>query len=387
MIVLTICLLFCRQMVAQNLFQKIAATSSPQGKAVFKTPYSRLYVACGQSGIRMTDARLNLIDSFNTGGDASDIHAIEGNVMTQVYVADGSGGLVVFVASPQSLGTMTDSVQFGSPAKLVTCQGAYAYVVTLNNHVYTVNVNDPHNIFITASYYTGSALAIPEGIFVKGNYLYMAENGANGGFEVLNISSPSSITQVSKTATPGFQYDIFVQDTIAYLYEGDRLRTYSIANPASPAALDTFFIGSKKYEILSLNNLVIALGTQLSAHHNDSVLASYAATFPYQGIFVSQDTIFAVGDSLHAFRLTGNISTGIKKADTYACTLYPNPAGPVLNIESSDPVDHLEIMNAAGKLVVTGRGNHVHLTGIRSGVYFVKFVVCGETYIRRFIKE
>lgn len=287
---------------AQYVFNKLSSISTPSGNAVY-VEGSKAYVAAGTNGVFVYNisnpASPALLGSFNTAGEAKEIVA-SGNY---IYVADGTGGFVMLDAGNLSNITMTDSVKFGSPAKLLALNGNFALVVTNDNNVYRVTLGNPSNLQVNGTYYTGSSLSIPEGIFAKNNYLYMAENGANGGFEILDIGS-GSITQKSKTSTPGFQYDVYVEDTVAFLFEGNRLRRYGITNAMSPVLLSTYNIGDKKYEIAPSNNLVVQMGNDLAAYKQDTLVASYVPGFSrYEGIFTKGDTVFAVGDSLHIFIL------------------------------------------------------------------------------------
>jgi cell division inhibitor SulA len=57
-------------------------------------------------------------------------------------------------------------------------------------------------------------------------------------------------------------------------------------------------------------------------------------------------------------------------------TFYPNPVRDILNLEAEAVMDHVWIMNSLGKVVlekeVSGKSLQLNLSGLNSGVYFVK---------------
>ena len=68
-------------------------------------------------------------------------------------------------------------------------------------------------------------------------------------------------------------------------------------------------------------------------------------------------------------------------------TLYPNPTQDILNIESQEPIDSVQIYSLNGVLVKEGNNTSLRVSELPSGVYFVRILINNKTLTKKFIKS
>lgn len=75
-------------------------------------------------------------------------------------------------------------------------------------------------------------------------------------------------------------------------------------------------------------------------------------------------------------------------------TIYPNPATDWLTIEnnSNQPIDNLELINAAGQVINSLELSdsiqpQIALQGLPSGIYYLRVTQAGQTLVRKIIKQ
>lgn len=82
---------------------------------------------------------------------------------------------------------------------------------------------------------------------------------------------------------------------------------------------------------------------------------------------------------------------GLESLQSAQVTLYPNPAGSVINISSSDNFESVEIYDMKGQLVWSGHinagDNSIDLSTLSKGVYTIRMRNDFETVNRKIIKE
>jgi hypothetical protein len=59
---------------------------------------------------------------------------------------------------------------------------------------------------------------LAEGVYVSGNYAYVADGGA--GLRVIDVSNPANPREVGFFDTPGFAEDVYVSGNYAYVAMG-----------------------------------------------------------------------------------------------------------------------------------------------------------------------
>ncbi|MFN7313259.1 MAG: T9SS type A sorting domain-containing protein [Bacteroidota bacterium] len=84
-------------------------------------------------------------------------------------------------------------------------------------------------------------------------------------------------------------------------------------------------------------------------------------------------------------------SVGLDDKTTSAeLKIYPNPAKQVINIESNDKVEEVNIFDANGKLVQTQQqitGSQIQLNQLNKGLYWIKIQAASNTHVQKFFVE
>ena len=115
------------------------------------------------------------------------------------------------------------------PAYAVVIQGRYAYLGS-GGVVFVLDISDPSSPRRLGGCATPG---IVEGLFVSGDYLYVADRKA--GLRVIDISDPYSPREVGAYDTPGRAWDVHVSGSYAYVADGyEGLRIIDISDPYSP---------------------------------------------------------------------------------------------------------------------------------------------------------
>jgi len=99
------------------------------------------------------------------------------------------------------------------------------------------NVSDPLTPTLSGQYPVADATT--NDVFVVGNYAYVAtSNGSDGWLRIVDVSDPTSPTQVVSYATPGDARRVSVENSIAYVVDGAAgLRLIDVSSPAAPVEL------------------------------------------------------------------------------------------------------------------------------------------------------
>jgi len=126
--------------------------------------------------------------------------------------------------------------------------GNYAYVADSSAGLRIIDITDPETPSIVGTYNTpGSA----RGVFVLGNYAYVADLS---GLIILNISDPTNPIFVGYYDTPGDCYSVFVVGNYAYCGSSYNLKIVNISNPASPALVGTCLLPNYVRGVFVLGN-------------------------------------------------------------------------------------------------------------------------------------
>lgn len=119
-----------------------------------------------------------------------------------------------------------------NPALGVDAHGSYLYVANRTS----VRVIDLQAGGTVGSYAVGGGYAVD--LVVEGSYAYVAAYA--GGLRVLDVSNPSTPTQIGMLDTPDNVHSVAVAGDVAYLASGnDGLYIIDVSNPASPALISS----------------------------------------------------------------------------------------------------------------------------------------------------
>lgn len=89
------------------------------------------------------------------------------------------------------------------------------------------------------------------------------------------------------------------------------------------------------------------------------------------------------------YMLDVNTPAGVEDVAMESTTVYPNPATDVLNINTNENVQRVEIFNMQGQLVKAENGtvNHISVKDLANGLYTVKLTTDNGTSMHKIIKK
>lgn len=123
--------------------------------------------------------------------------------------------------------------QIGGESNALALQGDYVYI-GLGPRLIVVEVSNPAQPSVV-----GRTTVLPyivEGVAVSGSYAYVADGPA--GVRIIDVSDPSTPTEVGSCDTPGRARDVVVAGSHAYVadYDGG-LRVLDVSDPAAPGEI------------------------------------------------------------------------------------------------------------------------------------------------------
>ena len=89
-----------------------------------------------------------------------------------------------------------------------------------------------------------------------------------------------------------------------------------------------------------------------------------------------------------AVRLVKNVSLSTNQFYKSNIKVYPNPASDILNIESQEEVNHIEIFDLLGKQILSFKGaKNIDVSGLQNGIYLLKINTEKGSLTEKFIKN
>jgi alpha-tubulin suppressor-like RCC1 family protein len=113
---------------------------------------------------------------------------------------------------------------------------------------------------------------------------------------------------------------------------------------------------------------------------------------PQSTVVVSGSTYYAVytvGTCRSTpLAVTATVTLAVQNLNKTDFNIYPNPVNDVLNIESKNEVQSVEIFNSVGQKVLQSKGNQINTSKLKVGVYMIKIKDSNnEVITRKFIKQ
>lgn len=68
-------------------------------------------------------------------------------------------------------------------------------------------------------------------------------------------------------------------------------------------------------------------------------------------------------------------------------SIYPNPASSILNIDTQETINTIEVFNLLGKKVITSNSKTVHINSLSKGIYMLKLTNGNSVATKKFIKN
>jgi hypothetical protein len=198
--------------------------------------------------------------ALNTGGQSTDSIYVQGRY---AYIAEaglssgtGTNAFEIYdVSNPYSIkrvsqNTLANSADNGNGGPGIYVQGNYAYIAEgggTTNAFEVWNISNPAaptRVSQSALADGSSSSGEPDSVYVQGRYAYIAEGtGTTHAFEIFDISNPASPTRVSQSnlangSGSGGGDSISVQGRYAYIAEGggttNAFQVFDVSNPATP---------------------------------------------------------------------------------------------------------------------------------------------------------
>ncbi|MFC1717341.1 FlgD immunoglobulin-like domain containing protein, partial [Candidatus Poribacteria bacterium] len=325
------------------------------------------------------------VGSCQTDGFSWDITIVD----NYAYIADGPGLSVVDVSIPSS------------PSNVGFCETSPG---TCGNCNYDVAVVGDY-AYITVGGWTG---------------LPPTEENWEGGFSIVDVSTPSAPFEVAFYQTPGKTHGIAVLGNYAHIAGDFGFRTIDVSIPSAPSEAG-YYQTDGSSEIIMLNNYACIIGRS-GLHIIDVSTPSapsevgYYETSGGSGVEVSDGLIYVIdGNGMSILRYTGDVATSIEPfgklptvwggVKTHLYQNYPNPFNPEtwmpFQLAEASEVT-IRVYNQLGQLVRTlplghrqagiylERSRAGHWDGrndagdhVASGVYFYKLETDDLSQIRK----
>lgn len=138
---------------------------------------------------------------------------------------------------PQSTSGWQVAGQIGGPTQGIAVQGNYAYI-GVGTRLVILSITDPDQPTEVGKTKVFSDYV--RGVAVQGSYAYVSAGTA--GLRVIDITNPSSPSEVGSWTSPGFAENAAVQDNVVYLADGSYgLRLIDVTHPTQPVEIGRAF--------------------------------------------------------------------------------------------------------------------------------------------------
>ncbi len=170
---------------------------------------------------------------FSAAGINPEHVAVKGNY---AYMPMSSSDVlaVIDISNPYAP-TLVDSIATGDYPTFVAVSGQYAFVLNdfLGDSIYVYNIADPTNISLVSTFSTN--INNPKKAFIKGQYMYVAQNNATSPLNIIDISNPSALASVDVEATATAGLALAVNGSYAYV--SDDVSSIYVMNISNPSAI------------------------------------------------------------------------------------------------------------------------------------------------------
>lgn len=202
--------------------------------------------------------------SWSGRGGSADMGAVWVD-QNNAFASDGTSGVFSFDVSNPLIPTQLGS---DDPGTVNDIHGKIGNIfvgdTSGTDEVYPYNSSNPSNLTRLSSIGFESSNGVL-GLFVDGNYLYVAGDrtggGNNRGLYIFNATNPSSITQTGKLDLTN-SADVFVDGNTAYVARlGSGVSSVNVTNKSSPSLLNTVNPGGTSQGLYKIENyLYVASG-------------------------------------------------------------------------------------------------------------------------------
>lgn len=180
-----------------------------------------------------------------------------------LYVCDRFDGIFVYsLANPEAPELLDhfDDPRLGIADTLVV-DGSLAYVADQQNGLVILDVSDPSSITDVAWFSTDG---FPAGIEYDQGYVYLAMSSVQDGVVIVDVRDPLNPIYVDELITPSFAMDLIIEDGIAYI--ADNLGGIAIAdvrNPEQAELISSIHTGGRAWDLLLVERSLLVASYDL----------------------------------------------------------------------------------------------------------------------------
>jgi hypothetical protein len=222
------------------------------------------------------------------------------------------------------------SIYGGNPETISSCglsdphgvyvSGNYAYVADVGSGLRVIDITDNANPSVVG---TCDTPGFANGVYVSGNYAYVADD--HSGLQVIDISNPANPSVVGSYNAVGVAYGVYVSGNYAYVADYvSGLQVIDITNPANPFLTGSYNTPGNAYGVyVSGNYAYVADGSKglqvidISNPANPYRVGWYNTAGSARGVYVSEDYAY-VADGNWGLQIV-NITNPASPSITGAC--------------------------------------------------------------------
>ncbi|MHA1186460.1 MAG: LVIVD repeat-containing protein [Candidatus Heimdallarchaeota archaeon] len=175
-----------------------------------------------------------------------------------LYVAADKGGLAIFnisdLSNPEHIGQYMESRS--NAERSIFVRYGYAFIADLSNGLVVLDVSNPEDITFVTNYDNGLFLSY---FTISNNLTYLADED---NIIVVNITDPTNLEYVgSYIGASGYIQEILISGDIAYLANAFYgLEILNISNPTAITQISTFDPGGLVYGLIRQGDYIITVG-------------------------------------------------------------------------------------------------------------------------------
>ena len=222
--------------VAVSLSLEADRPTAPRSSRTLHVHQDRVYVAQGSDGLEILDADpqsgLTRLGVFNTAGLTQDVQVDAG----QAYLADGPAGVAILDVTNPGNPIGFNSVPSNSFTKRICLTEEHLLTAEHQLREGTAGMRiEPRNSGNGRGYF--QTIGTCYDIRTSANLAFLAEGS---GLQIVDISNPAAPVALGRYRTPGDQtMSLQVQGNLVYL-AGETLTIVDVSNPSDPHLVGTF---------------------------------------------------------------------------------------------------------------------------------------------------
>lgn len=289
--------------------------------------------------------------------------------------------------------TLAWTIEGGSPATATTStvNATWNTTGTFTVTVVATNVNGSTTKSVTVNVVDCSA-GISQFPYTEdfengqGCWDFVSENTENTAqyFGVLELSNGGSVA-VLNSYYGASDYNQYLISPILN-HTGELNVTFKYKPGNGPSYPETFYV---EYSTTDNNpSSFTAIGDAITANINswknyNGVLPANAKYFMIH--YVSEYKVYLMIDNI-TFTAAGGGTQGINDVNATNVKLYPNPTTGNLYIDA-EGLQKVEVIDAAGRIVMTETTSQVNMSHLANGVYTVRVMANGNSTIQKVVKK